>query len=42
MSPNIHLSRQTAPTAVGRRRNRWYAYTYLNSALKVDEMLTTA
>jgi len=41
MSPNIHLSRQTAPTAVGRRRNRWYIYTYFNCALK-DEMLTTA
>jgi hypothetical protein len=29
MSPDIHLSRQTAPTAIGRQRNRWYVYTSL-------------
>ena len=37
MSPNIHLSRQTAPAAVGRRRNRWYVYTYLQ--LRSEEQM---
>jgi hypothetical protein len=41
MSPNIHFSRQTAPTAISRQRNRWYVYTYLNYALR-NELLTTA
>ena len=29
MSSNIYLSCQTAPTAIGRQRNRWYVYTDL-------------
>lgn len=37
MSTNIHLSRQTAPAAVGRRRNRWYVYTYLQ--LRSEEQM---
>ena len=38
VSPNIHLSRQTAPAAVGRRRNCWYIYTSLNCALRNDPL----
>lgn len=37
MSPNIRLSRQTAPAAVCRRRNRWYVYTYLE--LRSEEQI---
>lgn len=40
MPPHIHLSRQTAPTAVGGRRNCWYVYTYL-TVLKVECRLLT-